>query len=191
MLPTLVANAPTGVPRLETVSARSSRSSLRRSGNGAEQRGAGRTVTGAADVRAPRASRGARRWQGRHGRHRATVGPPNALIAAQAALVLIVLAGAALLVRSAHQSAGGADRIRYVGCAQRAGCAAGRAVRQPAQARTAFVTILDRLSAAPGRRSRCARLAAATARGRRFEWSCPRGSRRSTCRASSTADRTS
>ncbi len=99
--------------------------------NGAGKRGTRRTATRAADRARARASRRARRWQRRHERNGATVGPPNAHRLSGSARA--DRAGRRRTARAKrHQSSGSADWIRYVGSAQRAGCAAGRAVWQPA-----------------------------------------------------------
>ena len=99
-LPMLVASAPTGVPRLETATLNLP-GTRRGNGAGRYQHGAGRTAARDADDPTRRDLR-EELGEGK-GTPGGAVRPwvRQTLIASQAALVLIVLAGAALLVRSA------------------------------------------------------------------------------------------
>ncbi len=147
-LPMLVASAPAGVPRLETASLNRqvvaasvgmvllstalvgllpALQSMRRAGL-REELSDGKGLTGGA----------ARAWV------------RQTLIASQAALVLIVLAGAALLVRSSIKLQAVPIGFETAGILNARVALPAAQYSDPAQVKTAFRTILQRLQAAPG-----------------------------------------
>ena len=146
-LPVLIANAPEGIPRLETAATESDGHRCRvrtRSG----EHGSRRPAAGVA-------SDPARDLRDELGDGKGATGSPlkpwirQTLIAAQAALVLIVLAGAALLVRSAINLQHTPAWLRSVRRAQRPCGASGGAISQRRSSQDGVSAAPDGVAASP------------------------------------------
>ena len=148
LLPILVASAPTGVPRLETASLDLT----------VVLTALAMVLTSAALVGLLPALQTVRGRELRDelgdgkGTSGGTVRPwvRQTLIASQAALVLVVLAGAALLVRSAINLQAVPIGFDTSGVLSARVALPAAQYSTPAKARSAFMTILERLSASPG-----------------------------------------
>jgi predicted permease len=148
LLPILVANAPIGVPRLDTATLDIT----------VVAAALGMVLTSATLVGllpALQTIRGSELREELGDGKGSTGGTIRAwvrqtLIASQAALVFVVLAGAALLVRSAINLQAVPIGFDTAGMLNSRVALPAAQYGSPAQARTAFMTILERLSAAPG-----------------------------------------